>query len=104
MATTTTDVRRRFSTSLDLSTTIREAMVDVCNQQLADSFDLYSQLNQAHWNVKGRVERYADYAASTRRAIDAAMEAGDQSTADMFTEVSCQTGKDLWFLEAHLQA
>jgi starvation-inducible DNA-binding protein len=143
-------------------------MIELCNQQLADSFDLYSQTKQAHWNVKGKdfyqlhllfdslaaevlehvdliaeratalggfatgtarmaaanstlpeyptdavdgpehvralVERYAAYAASTRRAIDTATEAEDQSTADMFTEVSRETDKSLWFLEAHLQA
>jgi starvation-inducible DNA-binding protein len=142
-------------------------MIDLCNQQLADSFDLYSQLKQAHWNVKGKdffqlhalfddlagdvlehvdliaeratalggyatgtarmaaansalpefptdavdgsehvralVERYAAYAASTRAAIDTATEAEDQSTADMFTEVSRQADKNLWFLEAHQQ-
>jgi starvation-inducible DNA-binding protein len=142
-------------------------MVDLCNQQLADSLDLYSQAKHAHWNVKGKdffqlhalfdalatnvlghvdliaeratalggyatgtarmaaatsalreypsdavdgpdhvralVERFAAYAASTREAIDAAADGGDQSTSDMFAEVSRQTDKDLWFLEAHLQ-
>ena len=29
------------------------AKVDLLNQQLADTFDLYSQTKQAHWNVKG---------------------------------------------------
>ena len=28
-------------------------MVSLLNQQLADTFDLYSQVKQAHWNVKG---------------------------------------------------
>jgi starvation-inducible DNA-binding protein len=28
-------------------------MIGLLNQQLADCFDLYSQLKQAHWNVKG---------------------------------------------------
>jgi len=143
-------------------------MADLCNQRLADSFDLYSQLKQAHWNVKGKdffqlhtlfdtlaanvlehvdliaerttalggyatgtarmaaansalpeyptdavdgpdhvralVERYAIYCAATREAIDTATEAEDQSTADMFTEISRQADKDLWFLEAHLQS
>jgi starvation-inducible DNA-binding protein len=157
-----------FPTSIDLPTETRTKMIELCNQQLADSFDLYSQTKQAHWNVKGKdfyqlhllfdslaaevlehvdliaeratalggfatgtarmaaanstlpeyptdavdgpehvralVERYAAYAASTRRAIDTATEAEDQSTADMFTEVSRETDKSLWFLEAHLQA
>jgi starvation-inducible DNA-binding protein len=168
MPTTTVSARRMFATSLDLPVETREAMIDLCNQQLADSFDLYSQLKQAHWNVKGKdffqlhelfdtlaedvlaqvdliaeratalggyatgtarmaaanstlpeyppeavdggehvralVERYAAYAASTRAAIDIALGVDDQSTADMFIEVSRQSDKNLWFLEAHLQA
>jgi starvation-inducible DNA-binding protein len=28
-------------------------MIGLLNQQLADTFDLYSQAKQAHWNVKG---------------------------------------------------
>ena len=28
-------------------------MIALLNQQLADTFDLYSQVKQAHWNVKG---------------------------------------------------
>ena len=31
----------------------REEMVALCNQQLANVSDLYSQTKQAHWNVKG---------------------------------------------------
>ncbi|MEZ4634247.1 MAG: DNA starvation/stationary phase protection protein Dps [Caldilineaceae bacterium] len=30
-----------------------EQMVTLCNQQLANTSDLYSQTKQAHWNVKG---------------------------------------------------
>ncbi len=44
---------RMFSTQMDLSQETRERMVALLNQQLADAFDLYSQLKQAHWNVKG---------------------------------------------------
>lgn len=29
------------------------SMVNLLNQQLADTFDIYSQIKQAHWNVKG---------------------------------------------------
>jgi starvation-inducible DNA-binding protein len=38
-----------------------------------------------------------------REAIDTADEAGDKDTADLFTGVSRQIDKDLWFVEAHLQ-
>jgi starvation-inducible DNA-binding protein len=157
-----------FSTRIDLAPEIREEIVALLNQQLADSFDLYSQIKQAHWNVKGAqfyqlhelfdklademaeyvdlmaeratalggtalgtvrlaaeasrlpeypletvaslpiVEalavRYAQLAATTRAAIDAAASHGDADTADLFTEISRGLDKALWFLEAHLQA
>ena len=170
MATTTTETpanARMFPTHHDLPADARAAMVALCNQKLADSFDLYSQLKQAHWNVKGRdfyqlhelfddlaegvlghvdliaeratalggeatgtarmaaaasqldeyprdvtegmahvaalVERYGVHAATTRQAIATAEEADDADTADLFTEVSREIDKQLWFLEAHLQ-
>ena len=40
-------------TSIDLNSETREQVVTLLNQQLADTFDLYSQTKQAHWNVKG---------------------------------------------------
>lgn len=53
--------------------------------------------------VTAMVERWAAYANSTREAIDTADEAGDASTADLFTEISRQADMNLWFQEAHLQ-
>ena len=157
---------KTFRTSIDLKPAVREQMIDLLNQQLADTFDLFSQTKQAHWNVKGLqffqlhelydklagelveyvdtiaeratalggtaagtarmaadatrlpeyplavngeesiralVERFALVAASTRAAIDSAGEAGDQDTADVFTEVSRALDKSLYFLESHLQ-
>lgn len=46
----------------------------------------------------------AGFGGRVRAAIDAADEAGDKSTADLFTEISRETDKQLWFLEAHLQS
>ena len=158
---------RTFRSSIDFKPKARDALVALLNQQLADTFDLYSQTKQAHWNVKGSdfialhelfdelaagvlafadviaeratalggyalgtarmaagasslpewpvgatsghehlealVERFAKYAASSRAAIDAATTHGDMDTADLFTEVSREIDKNLWFLEAHLQ-
>jgi starvation-inducible DNA-binding protein len=54
--------------------------------------------------VEALAARYAGLAATTRTAIDIASSAGDQDTADLFTEVSRGLDKSLWFLEAHLQA
>ena len=49
-------------------------------------------------------ERFAALAKSTRAAIDAAGKAGDEVTADLFNEITAGLDKDLWFIEAHLQA
>ncbi len=37
----------------DLPKDKREKLVELLNQHLADTFDLASQVKQAHWNVKG---------------------------------------------------
>jgi starvation-inducible DNA-binding protein len=42
-----------FHTRIDIALDVRDRMVGLLNQQLADTFDLYSQTKQAHWNVKG---------------------------------------------------
>jgi starvation-inducible DNA-binding protein len=42
-----------FATRNDLSREVRSEMITLLNQQLADTFDLFSQAKQAHWNVKG---------------------------------------------------
>lgn len=160
-------VPKTYRTSIDLDGETRAQIISLLNQQLADTFDLYSQTKQAHWNVKGSqfialhelydklagslidhvdtiaerataiggtangtarqsaaasrvqeypeeatgsesslkalVERYAAVAASTRAAIDESGRLGDADTADLFTEVSRDLDKSLWFLEAHLQ-
>lgn len=54
--------------------------------------------------VRALADRFAAYAASTRRAMEESDKLGDMDTNDLFTEVSRQTDKDLWFLEAHLQS
>jgi starvation-inducible DNA-binding protein len=39
-----------------------------------------------------------------RKGIDEATDLGDQDTADIFTEISREIDKQLWFVEAHIQA
>ena len=159
--------QRTVNTHNDLEAETRERMVALLNQQMADTFDLFSQTKQAHWNVKGPqfyqlhllydtlaeglegyvdeiaeratalggvamgtvrmaaeetrlpefppgpaesmesvqclVDRYANLGASTRAAIDEADEAGDADTADLFTQLSRDLDKWLYFLESHLQ-
>jgi starvation-inducible DNA-binding protein len=159
---------KTYKTSIDLDAETREQVIVLLNQQLADTFDLYSQTKQAHWNVKGAqffqlhelfdqlatsilghvdtiaeratalggtalgtarmsaaasrlpeypstvsgslesvealTERYAVLATTSREAIDKSDELGDMDTADVFTGVSRDLDKSLWFLEAHLQS
>ncbi len=45
----------------------------------------------------------AKYGSLLRTAIAKADELNDKDTADLFTELSRGTDKDLWFVEAHLQ-
>ncbi len=53
--------------------------------------------------VAALADRYAAYAKTTRAAIARSEELDDPSTADLFTEISREMDKALWFLEAHLQ-
>jgi starvation-inducible DNA-binding protein len=43
------------------------------------------------------------FGKSARTAIDETDELGDADTADLFTQISREIDKYLWFLEAHLQ-
>jgi starvation-inducible DNA-binding protein len=164
---TANPAERTFKTSVHLPADTLTSSIESLNQALADTLDLFSQLKQAHWNLKGKdfyqlhllfdvfaehaeawvdeiaervtsiggyatgtvrmsaagsslpeyptdattgeehtkavVERLAHYANKIRAAIDSADEMGDATTADLFTEISRQVDKDLWFAEAHLQ-
>ena len=153
------------STRIDIKPKLRDSMIAVLNQQLADTLDLYTQVKQAHWNVKGPhfimlhelfdklaeeleepvdniaeritalggiargtardaaarsrlkelgrdfhdlnlvselADRYAALGASTRAAIETAAREGDADTSDLFTGISRELDKALWFLESHL--
>jgi starvation-inducible DNA-binding protein len=48
-----TQTGRTFETRIDIPADAREKLIALLNARLADTFDLYSQLKQAHWNVKG---------------------------------------------------
>ncbi len=45
---------RTFETHIEIAQSVRTKEIGILNQQLADTFDLYSQIKQAHWNVKGK--------------------------------------------------
>jgi starvation-inducible DNA-binding protein len=156
-----------FRTRNNICEETRESMVELLNRQLGDTFDLYSQIKQAHWNVKGmnfmqlhqlfddlaanfigyadtiaeratamggrakgtarmaaansRLEelplemsdgkdfvialanRFAEYAASSGTAIDQSADQNDAVTSDIFTEITREVDKSMYFLESHLQ-
>jgi starvation-inducible DNA-binding protein len=54
-------------------------------------------------HLRALIESYAKVANNIRAAIDSSDEAGDPTTADIFTEASRGLDKALWFLEAHVQ-
>jgi hypothetical protein len=46
----------------------------------------------------------ADFGSKVRAAIDSTADWGDATTSDVFTQISREVDKDLWLLEAHLDA
>jgi starvation-inducible DNA-binding protein len=42
-----------FPTHMDIPEGDRQPLIELLNGRLADTADLYSQIKQAHWNVKG---------------------------------------------------
>jgi starvation-inducible DNA-binding protein len=119
-----------FDTRNDLPPNTRTKVIELLNARLADAIDLGAQTKQAHSNVKGpnfialhelfdkvaenveehidtlaeRVTALADFGAKVRAGIDATARLGDAETADLFTGISRDNDKYLWFLEAHLHA
>ncbi len=70
-----TQTKRTFATRIDIAEASREQLVQLLNVRLADTFDLYSQLKQAHWNVKGSDfiqlhELYDDVAERVLQYVD----------------------------------
>ena len=55
-------------------------------------------------HVEALSSALADFGAKARKAIETAAQLGDADTSDLFTGVSRDVDKYLWFLEAHLQA
>ncbi|MGB6229787.1 MAG: DNA starvation/stationary phase protection protein Dps [Litorimonas sp.] len=52
-------------------------------------------------HVTALTERLMAFGALLRDSIQAAGEAGDEDTADLFTEISRTVDKDAWFVGAH---
>ncbi|MEO0635125.1 MAG: DNA starvation/stationary phase protection protein Dps [Pseudomonadota bacterium] len=52
-------------------------------------------------HVDALVERFKAFGAKVRKAAEAAEEAGDGDTEDLFVEISRTTDKDAWFIGAN---
>ena len=64
-------------------------------------YDLTAVTGEQH--LTALVRGLAAFANAVRAAIETADSYGDKGTSDLFTAVSRDADKDLWFLEAHLQ-
>ncbi len=67
------------------------------------SLDEYSATGGAEEHVPEVADALAAFGRPTRQAIQMAMDAEDQDTADILVEISRGVDKWLWFVEAHLQ-
>ena len=61
------------------------------------------QLSDGVEHLQALADRLGDFGSKIRAAIPAADRLGDAGSADLFTAVSRDADKYLWFLEAHLQ-
>lgn len=53
MANSTKTASRLYETRIDLPEAARVKLIELLNEGVSDSLDLWSQIKQAHWNVKG---------------------------------------------------
>ena len=70
----------------------------------ASTLDKYpADITKGSDHVAAVADRLAAITNAMRDAIDATEEAGDAVTADLFTSVTADLDKQLWFVESHLQ-
>lgn len=74
----------------------------VAKRSSLEEYPLDISTGKAH--VKAVSTALAAFGTSVRAAVDIADKKGDKGTADIFTEVSREVDKYLWFVEAHGQA
>ncbi|WP_201557853.1 DNA starvation/stationary phase protection protein Dps [Psychrobacter sp. 72-O-c] len=63
--------------------------------------DYPTNITEVPEHVRELTSRYKKVAATLRKAIEAAGDAGDEDTADLFTEASRIIDKDAWFIGAN---
>ena len=80
-------------------------VADGTARQVAEhsSLDEYSAEGGGQEHVHAVADVLASFGRAARAAIDAAADASDQDTSDIFTEISRGTDKWLWMVEAHRQ-
>src|SRR5262245_48321961 len=61
-------------------------------------------ISKGREHVAHLADAIASVGKSVRAAIDETSKLGDQDTADLFTQISRELDKQLWFVEAHIQA
>jgi starvation-inducible DNA-binding protein len=78
-----TKTKRTFDTRVDIPEESRGKLVELLNARLADSLDLYSQLKQAHWNVKGSdfIQLHMLYDDIAERVLEYVDEIAERATA-----------------------
>jgi len=65
-----------------------------------DEYPLPAQGGEAH--LRAVAAALAQFGARVRSAIEETAALGDAGTSDLFTQLSRETDKQLWFVEAHL--
>lgn len=69
----------------------------------ASSLQPYPEnIAEGEQHLAALAERLADFGAKVRAAIGQSDEIGDADSADLFTQISRDLDKYLWFVEAHL--
>jgi starvation-inducible DNA-binding protein len=61
-------------------------------------------INDGVTHVEALSAVLADFGRKVRAAIEESAKFGDAGTSDLFTQISRETDKSLWLLEAHLYA
>jgi len=74
----------------------------VAGRSKLDAYPLDIAEGRAHLDALAAA--LARFGKSVRKGIDEAAKAGDAGTSDLLTGLSRETDKQLWLLEAHLQA
>jgi starvation-inducible DNA-binding protein len=87
--------------AVQLGGTAQGTLQAVAKHSLLDVYP--PAVSSGHDHLKALAKSLAKFGASVRHAIDAAAKAGDADTADLFTEISRENDKQLWFIEAHLE-